>query len=131
MSLPENLHPQHVRRLWNLAQDLAALDPTAYAGDPAVDILIRKAKDILEQRKHGPGNRFNIAKARQVAAERRAQLAQEFRAVMLPVIKNIRAAGVKDFDEIARTLNEMGLKPQRAAEWSGDKVRRFIRSCET
>lgn len=131
MSLPENPHPNHVRRLWKLAQDIAALDPVSYSGDPTIDLLIRQARDILEDRRHRPGNRFNIEKARQIAAERRVREAQEFRAVMLPVIKNIRSTGVKDFDEIAATLNEMGLKPQRSEAWSGDRVRRFIRSCET
>jgi DNA invertase Pin-like site-specific DNA recombinase len=72
------------------------------------------------------GNRSNlrIAQARSKAA--RIAQADQFADNVLPVVLQIRAAGVRTLNGIAEALNARGLRTPRGGEWQAVQVKRAM-----
>lgn len=68
------------------------------------------------------GTRHDLANARNVQTEQ----AQARRANVLPIVEQIRAAGVTTLAGIAGALNARGVKTPRGGEWSATQVSRII-----
>lgn len=69
-----------------------------------------------------PGTAADCAKARQA----RSASADARASDLAPVIKDIRAAGVKSLRAIAKELNGRGISAPRGGEWSAAQVRAVI-----
>jgi DNA invertase Pin-like site-specific DNA recombinase len=72
------------------------------------------------------GNRTNLpeAQARGVAVNRKT--ADDFAANVLPIVRQIQAAGVTTFRAIAATLNDRGVGTARGGAWHDSTVRNLL-----
>ncbi|MFG5121801.1 recombinase family protein [Methylorubrum sp. POS3] len=68
------------------------------------------------------GVRHDLANARSVQTEQ----AQMRRANVLPIVEQIRGAGVTTLNGIAGALNARGIKTPRGGEWSATQVSRVV-----
>lgn len=72
------------------------------------------------------GNRTNLEVAQARSRAARTSHADQFAANVLPVILQIRAAGVSSLSGIAGALNARGLRTPRGGEWQPVQVKRVI-----
>ena len=72
------------------------------------------------------GNRTNLGVAQARSRAARTLQANQFASNALPVILQIRAAGVETLTEIAGALNARGLRTVRGGEWQANQVKRVI-----
>jgi DNA invertase Pin-like site-specific DNA recombinase len=72
------------------------------------------------------GNRSNIKVAQDRSRAARMAQADQFASNILPVVLQIRAAGVKTLNGIAEALNARGLRTPRGGEWQAVQVRRIM-----
>jgi DNA invertase Pin-like site-specific DNA recombinase len=72
------------------------------------------------------GNRSNIKVAQDRSRAARMAQADQFASNILPVVLQIRAAGVKTLNGIAEALNARGLRTPRGGEWQAVQVKRII-----
>ena len=72
------------------------------------------------------GNRTNLldAQAKGVAANRQA--ADSFAANVLPIVRQIQAAGATTFRAIAVALNDRGVRTARGGSWHDSTVRNLL-----
>jgi DNA invertase Pin-like site-specific DNA recombinase len=72
------------------------------------------------------GNRTNLAEAcaKGTAANRKA--ANAFAANVLPVVRQMQAAGVSGLRGLAAALNELGVRTARGGEWHAATVRNIL-----
>jgi DNA invertase Pin-like site-specific DNA recombinase len=72
------------------------------------------------------GNRSNIDTAQAQSRAVRTAQAEQFASNVLPIIIQIRAAGVRTLSGIAGALNARGLRTPRGGEWQAVQVKRAI-----
>jgi DNA invertase Pin-like site-specific DNA recombinase len=72
------------------------------------------------------GNRTNLreAQAKGVAANREA--ADAFASNVLPIVRQIQAAGATTYRAIAQTLNDRGVRTARGGDWHDSTVRNLL-----
>jgi hypothetical protein len=72
------------------------------------------------------GNRSNIKVAQARSRAARMAQADQFASNILPVILQIRGAGVQTLKGIADALNARGLRTPRGGEWQAIQVKRIV-----
>jgi DNA invertase Pin-like site-specific DNA recombinase len=72
------------------------------------------------------GNRTNLEVAQARSRAARTVQAHQFASNTLPIILQIRAAGVRTLSGIAVALNARGLRTVRGGEWQANQVKRII-----
>lgn len=72
------------------------------------------------------GNRTNLAEAAAKGAEANRSGAQAFAANVLPVVKQLQAAGVTSHRGLAEGLNARGVRTARGGEWHPTTVRNLL-----
>ena len=92
-------------------------------------MIAERTKAALAQKKaQGAvlGNRTNLpdAQAKGVAANREA--ADAFAANVLPIVRQIHAAGVTTFRAVAAALNDRGVRTARGGAWHDSTVRNLL-----
>ena len=92
-------------------------------------LIAERTKAALAQKKaQGAvlGNRTNLpdAQAKGVAANREA--ADAFAANVLPIVRQIQAAGATTFRAIAAALNDRGVRTARGGTWHDSTVRNLL-----
>ena len=92
-------------------------------------LIAERTKAALAQKKaQGAvlGNRTNLpdAQAKGVAANREA--ADAFAANVLPIVRQIQAAGATTFRAIAAALNDRGVRTARGGAWHDSTVRNLL-----
>jgi DNA invertase Pin-like site-specific DNA recombinase len=99
--------------------------------------LAQKERDLISERTRAAlaqkraqgallGNRTNLAEARGKAAESNRRAADAFAANVLPIIRDIRASGVRDYRGIAAALNARGVRTARGGQWHATTVRNLM-----
>lgn len=92
-------------------------------------LIGQRTKDALAARKAQGmilGNRTNLAEAQaKGAASNRARAAQR-RENIIPIIEQIRGAGVTTMAGIANALNQRGIKAVRGGSWQAVQVQRVM-----
>ncbi len=111
-----------LRPLRAVAQKVLDLDPAAPDFGLRLQILKDHAASALQEAKHiRPGNP-RIGQAQAVAARKRFELAEQRRNEILPVLSALRNDGSVTYAQLARRMNEMGIKPLRSDKWTGASV---------
>jgi DNA invertase Pin-like site-specific DNA recombinase len=92
-------------------------------------LIAERTKAALAQKKaQGAvlGNRTNLshAQAKGVAANREA--ADAFASNVLPIVRQIQAAGVITFRAIAAALNDRAVRTARGGDWHDSTVRNLL-----
>ena len=92
-------------------------------------LIAERTKAALAQKKaQGAvlGNRTNLpdAQAKGVAANREA--AEAFAANVLPIVRQIQAAGATTFRSVANALNDRGVRTARGGAWHDSTVRNLL-----
>ena len=72
------------------------------------------------------GNRSNIEVAQARSRQARMIQADQFASNILPVVLQIKGAGVQTLNGIAETLNARGLRTARGGEWQAVQVKRVL-----
>lgn len=72
------------------------------------------------------GNRTNLAEAQAAGVAAIKGAADEFAANVLPVVRELQAAGVVTVRAIAEALNTRGIRTARGGEWHGSTVRNLL-----
>ena len=72
------------------------------------------------------GNRSNIEVAQARSRQARMVQADQFASNILPVVLQIKRAGVQTLNGIAETLNARGLRTARGGEWRAIQVKRVL-----
>lgn len=72
------------------------------------------------------GNRTSLAGAAAKGAVANRTAADAFAANVLPVVRQIQAAGIKTHRALAEALNIRGVRTARGGEWHATTVRNLI-----
>jgi len=72
------------------------------------------------------GNRSNIEVAQARSRQAKIVQADQFTSNILPVVLQIKGAGVQTLSGIAETLNARGLRTARGGEWQAVQVKRVL-----
>jgi hypothetical protein len=72
------------------------------------------------------GNRTNLAEAQAKAHEANRATAEAFAANVLPIVRQIQAAGVSGLKNIADALNDRGVRTARGGAWHNSTVRNLL-----
>jgi hypothetical protein len=92
------------------------------------DVADRTRAALAQKKAQGAiqGNRTNLreAQAKGVATNRRA--ADAFAANVLPIVRQIQAAGATTFRAIAAALNDRGVRTARGEYWHDSTVRNLL-----
>ena len=72
------------------------------------------------------GNRTNLAAAQAKAHEANRATAEAFAANVLPIVRQIQAAGVSGLQNIADALNDRGVRTARGGAWHNSTVRNLL-----
>ena len=72
------------------------------------------------------GNRTNLAEAQAQGSAANRNTADAFAANVLPVVRQLRAAGVTTVRAIAEALNARGVRTARGGEWHHSTVRNLL-----
>jgi DNA invertase Pin-like site-specific DNA recombinase len=89
------------------------------------DALSRKAAELAEQGRK-LGNPTNLSEAGAKGAERVRIQANAFAARVLPIIRELQAAGVTSLNAIAKALNARAVPSARGGEWQAVQVRNIL-----
>jgi DNA invertase Pin-like site-specific DNA recombinase len=92
-------------------------------------LISERTKAALAQKKaQGAllGNRTNLAEAQALGAAAKREAADRFAANVLPVVEQIRAAGIVSLDGIAKALNDRGVRTAQGGSWHGSSVRNLL-----
>ncbi len=130
--------PVVVAKLCRLSRDVAFISglmaqtvsfiATELGPDARMLISDRTRAALAQKRAQGAalGNRTNLpdAQAKGVAANRQA--ADAFAANVLPIVRQIQAAGVTTFRAIAKALNDRGVRTARRGDWHDSTVRNLL-----
>ena len=96
---------------------------------PERALIADRTRAALAQKKaHGAvlGNRTNLpeAQAKGVAVNRKT--ADAFAANVLPIVRQIQAAGATTFRALAAALNDRGVRTARGGAWHDSTVRNLL-----
>lgn len=96
-------------------------------------IAERTREAIARKRANGgqvgrPRHALDAERPKAIAARRAIQ--QSFDANVMPIIRELQAAGVKTQVEIAEKLTERGVRPPRGDTWYPNQVRRMLERAE-
>ncbi len=72
------------------------------------------------------GNRTNLPEAQALGASANRKAADAFAANVLPIVRQIQAAGITGFRAIALALNERGVRTARGGDWHDSTVRNLL-----
>jgi hypothetical protein len=72
------------------------------------------------------GNRTNLAEASALGHAANRRNADAFAANVLPVVRQIQAAGVTGLASIAKVLNDRGIRTARGGAWHNSTVRNLL-----
>jgi DNA invertase Pin-like site-specific DNA recombinase len=72
------------------------------------------------------GNRTNLAEAQAKGSAATRQAADAFAANVLPVVRQLQAAGTTTARDIAKALNARGIRTARGGEWHHSTVRNLL-----
>ena len=72
------------------------------------------------------GNRTNLPEAQAMGAAANREAAHAFAANVLPVVRELQAAGVTTVRAIAEALNARGIRTARGGEWHHSTVRNLL-----
>ena len=72
------------------------------------------------------GDRTNLAEAQAKAHEVNRAAAEAFAANVLPIVRQIQAAGVRGLKSIADALNDRGVRTARGGAWHNSSVRNLL-----
>jgi DNA invertase Pin-like site-specific DNA recombinase len=92
-------------------------------------LISQRTRDALARKKAAGfklGNRTNLAEAARKGMETRIANAAAFRASLMPVIAEIKAAGVTSYSGVARALNARGVTTSRGGKWYAAQVRKAM-----
>jgi DNA invertase Pin-like site-specific DNA recombinase len=92
-------------------------------------LIAERTRLALAQRKaQGAllGNRTNLAEAQAKAHEANRATAEAFAANVLPIVRQIQAAGVRGLKSIADALNDRGVRTARGGAWHNSTVRNLL-----
>jgi DNA invertase Pin-like site-specific DNA recombinase len=91
-------------------------------------ISARTKAALAEAKKAGTvlGNQKNLGEARAKSEEVRRAKAQQAVANVLPVVRQIQAAGAKTLRDIAAALNARGITTTRGSSWDAKAVKRVL-----
>ena len=92
-------------------------------------LIAERTRLALAQRKaQGArlGNRTNLAEAQARAHEANRATAEAFAANVLPIVRQIQAAGVSGLQNIANALNDRGVRTARGGAWHNSSVRNLL-----
>jgi DNA invertase Pin-like site-specific DNA recombinase len=92
-------------------------------------LIAERTRLALAQRKvQGAllGNRTNLAEAQAKAHDANRATAEAFAANVLPIVRQIQAAGVSGLKNIANALNDRGVRTARGGAWHNSTVRNLL-----
>jgi DNA invertase Pin-like site-specific DNA recombinase len=92
-------------------------------------LIAERTRLALAQRKaQGAllGNRTNLAEAQAKAHEINRATAEAVAANVLPIVRQIQAAGVRGLQNIANALNDRGVRTARGGAWHNSTVRNLL-----
>ena len=100
----------------------------AMAEQEARDISQRTTAALAALKARGAalGNRTNLVEAQAVGRAVNVKAADDFARNVLPIIKEIRATGVDQYQAIAEILNIRGIKTARGGAWFGQTVKNVM-----
>ena len=87
----------------------------------------KAALKTLSQNGHSLGNRTNLQEAQSVGNEVQKRQADVFSASIVPIIEEIRRAGVSSLRDIAISLNARGVKTARGGRWHAATVSNVLK----
>lgn len=76
------------------------------------------AAAALEEAKYQRLGNPRIEDAQRISAEVRMDQAEKRRQEILPLLAELRGRGIISYPNLAKALNEQGIKPPRAKEWT-------------
>ncbi|MCZ8041669.1 MAG: recombinase family protein [Beijerinckiaceae bacterium] len=98
------------------------------------ELLSKRTKEGLTRAKaQGKvlGNRTNLPEAQRKGADSNHEKARKWVSeVAFPAIRDLRASGLKTAPEIAKALNERGVRTASNSAWSAANTRRVLRQIE-
>ena len=103
---------------WNAA--LAQKERAMFADRTRVALAAKKAQGARL------GNPTNLAEAQALGAAAGRAGAYAFAANVLPVVRDLQAAGVVTVRAIAEALNLRGIRTARGGDWHGSTVRNLL-----
>jgi DNA invertase Pin-like site-specific DNA recombinase len=86
----------------------------------------RVALHQAKQRGQQLGNRTNLAEAGKLGAEAGKRAADQFAANVLPIVRQIQAAGAVTLAQIAEALNARGVQTARGGAWYASTVKNLL-----
>jgi DNA invertase Pin-like site-specific DNA recombinase len=92
-------------------------------------LISERTKAALEAKRASGaklGNRINLDAAGALGRTAQRQAADEFTAIMRPIINALRTAGAKTLSEIAQALDDRGIRPARGDFWQRSSVQRLL-----
>jgi DNA invertase Pin-like site-specific DNA recombinase len=92
-------------------------------------LIAERTKAALAQRKaQGAklGNRTNLPEAQAMGVAINRKAADAFAANVLPIVRQIQAAGATTFRAIAAALNDRGVRTARGGAWHDSTVRNLL-----
>jgi DNA invertase Pin-like site-specific DNA recombinase len=92
-------------------------------------LISERTRQALAQRKaQGAllGNRTNLAEAQAKGAQARSAASDAFAQNVLPVVREIQAAGASSLRQIAHELTRRNVRTMLGGTWSADAVRRLL-----
>jgi DNA invertase Pin-like site-specific DNA recombinase len=101
-----------------------------YEGEKIAE-LTRAALQAKKQEGMLLGNRTNLPEAQQRGAAANRRAAERRAADLLESVREIRAAGASTAADIARALNDRGIRTARGEQWNSGNIRRLLRRIKT
>jgi DNA invertase Pin-like site-specific DNA recombinase len=92
-------------------------------------LIAERTKAALAQKKsrgEALGNRTNLQEAQAKGVATNRQAADAFAANVLPIVREIQAAGLTTHRAIAHALNQRGVRTARGGDWHDSTVRNLI-----
>lgn len=92
----------------------------------------RTAEGIRRAKERGQpfGNQKNLAEAQKKGAKSNHDAAKARQRELAPIIAGIRAKGIASGADIARELNQRGIRTARDQEWTDQNLRRLLRQID-
>ena len=111
-----------LRRMRNVLLALDRLDLDAADLRDQIETLRKRATLALQETKLTRGNPINLAEARKKARISHRRKGRVTADRIMPVVKALRAEGIKTYAALADELNKRGVRPPTASTWSASTV---------